>query len=94
MHIDELKIMTLGIAIVDIIAATLIISISCELGQRGSNAFDEILDEFDGFNWYKFPLETQRLLPMLIAEAQLPVEVEVFGSITCCRYVMQTVRIL
>lgn len=93
MHVDELNIMTMGIAIVDTVAATLIISIGCELGQRLSNAFDEILDEFEKFHWYRFPNEINRLLPMLMAEAQLPVEIEVFGSITCCRYVMQTVSI-
>ena len=90
MH-DELNIMTLGISIIDTIAAIMLMFVICELGQRVSNAFDEIGDEFDKFNWYRFPNEINRLLPMLMAETQESVTLEVFGSLTCCRIVLKSV---
>lgn len=90
MH-DDLSLMTLGIAIVDTIAAALIMFIACELGQRASNAFDEILDEFDKFNWYRFPSEISRLLPMILTVVQRPVVLEIFGNISLCRDVLKSV---
>lgn len=62
-----------------------------ELGQRGSNAFDEIADEFDKFNWYRFPNKIKRILPLIMVVTQKPVVIECFGSITCCRDVLKTV---
>lgn len=90
MH-GEMNLMTIGIAIIDTLVATACMFVTCELGQRGSNAFEEILDEFDKFNWYKFPLEISRSLPMILAVAQMPVALEVFASIACCRDVLKTV---
>lgn len=91
MH-DEMNLMAVGMALLDIFAATVAILVICELGQRFSNAFEEIVDVLGEFRWYKFPIEINRSLPMLMAEAQLPVEIEVFGSITCCRVVMKFVN--
>lgn len=81
----------MGMALLDIFAATVGIFVVCELGQRLSNAFEEILDEFDRFHWYQFPLEISRSLVKILAVSQIPVEMEVFGSITCCRFVMKFV---
>lgn len=83
--------MTLGIAIVDAVVATVCMFVACELGQRASNAFEEILEEFDNFNWYRFPLEISRSLPMIISVAQEPVALEVFASIAVCRDVLNSV---
>lgn len=90
MH-GELNIMTLGIVILDALIATVCMFVICELGQKASNAFEEILEEFDGFNWYRFPHKIQRSLPMILIVAQMPVVLEVFGSISCCREVLKTV---
>lgn len=90
MH-GELNLMTLGMAILDTLLATVCMFVMCELGQRVSNAFEEILDEFDKFNWHKFPLEISRSLPMILAAAQEPVELEMFASISCCREVLKKV---
>lgn len=61
--------------------------VACELSQRMSNGFDEINDEADQLNWHQFPVEIQKLLPTIMANVQQPVEIECFGSISCCRMV-------
>lgn len=57
----------------------------CEFGQRMTNAFEEIEDEIETFDWYFFPYELQRMLPMILMVTQQPVEIECFGSISSLR---------
>ena len=90
MH-DEMSLMTLILAMFDALVATIAIFITCELGQRASDAFDEILDEFNKLDWYRFPNGINRMLPLILAVIQKPVVLEVFGRITCCRNVLKTV---
>lgn len=59
--------------------------ISCELGERFRAEFDEISDVIDQFKWYSFPNKVQQRLSTIIFIAQLPVALEVFGSISCQR---------
>lgn len=65
---------------------------ACELGQRITDAFDEVNFTFVQFDWYLFPTEIKRMLPVIIANAQQPYEMECFGSITCSRDVFKNVR--
>lgn len=55
----------------------------CELGQRTSEEFEKIKYTINQSNWYLFPIEVKRMLPMIIANAQDPVALECFGSIAC-----------
>lgn len=64
-----------------------------ELGQRLTNAFDEIGYSLEQFDWYLFPMEFKRILPMIMVIAQQPVELECFGSIKCSRIVFKKVSI-
>lgn len=91
MH-NEIGVMTLVLAMGDALVAILALFIGCELGQRVSDAFEEILDIIEGFNWYRFPNRMQRLLPVILAIVQKPVEFEIFGKITLCRYILKTVN--
>lgn len=59
--------------------------IICELGQRGSNAFEDINDIIDQFQWYRFSSEMKRLLPIAFIIVQKPVSVGCFGSVLCDR---------
>lgn len=68
--------------------------IACELGQRMTDAFDEIDSTICQFEWYLFPIEIKQILPTIIAIAREPVEVECFGSIACTREVFKNVSIL
>lgn len=58
---------------------------ACELGERFRNLFEEIAVTIDQFNWYLFPFEMQRTLPIIILNVQQPVAIACFGSILCDR---------
>lgn len=59
------------------------IFVVCDLGQGIANAFDGIDLTISKLNWYKFPIEITNMLPILIINAQQPVELKVFGSASC-----------
>lgn len=75
------------------IFATATVFIACEISQRLIDAFDDIDSTIERFDWYLFPVEIQRMLPMIIMYAQDPVSLECFGSIICTREVFKSVRI-
>lgn len=62
-----------------------LIFITCELGQRLSDAFEEINNQIGKFNWYWFPNNLKAILPHIIMVSQQPVDLGCFGSITCSR---------
>lgn len=61
------------------------IFIYCELGQRVNEAFDESYDTILQFNLYSFPMEIQRMLPIIILNAQQSVEIRGYGDFSCTR---------
>lgn len=65
--------------------ATNLVFAACELGQRLSNAFSEIDGRIGELDWYLLPIEIRRMLPTIILYAELPLVVQFFGSLTCCR---------
>lgn len=69
----------------EVFYAFLWIFVSCELCDRFSNSYNEIANAIDQLNWYSFPGEVQRMLPLVIAIARKPVALEVFGSVLCQR---------
>lgn len=52
----------------------------CELGQRMTEAFEEIEFVVEGCDWSSFSLELQKMLPMILLILQQPVELRCFGS--------------
>lgn len=62
-----------------------IMFVACEFGQRLSNAFEEIDDSIEEFDWNLFSHEIQRLLPTILIVTQKPVVFECFGSISALR---------
>lgn len=58
---------------------------ACELGQRVTNAYEEIDDKIDHFNWNLYPMKIQRLLPILMMNTQQRMEIMCFGSRACTR---------
>lgn len=57
----------------------------CELGQRLTDAFAQIADEIENFEWYLFSHEIQRMLPIILIAAQQPIELECFGAVSGIR---------
>lgn len=65
--------------------------LSCDLGQRSSDNWNAINLKFDQFDWYLFPNELKRILPIIIAVAQQPAELKCFGSFSLSREVFKKV---
>lgn len=63
----------------------------CELGERLSETFEEINGVYDQFAWYLFPSKVQHILTTLLMFAQKPVELRIFGSISCARITFKNV---
>lgn len=57
----------------------------CELCQNVSDIFNEIDVVINEFDWLSFPIEIQRLLPIVIITEQQPIDFKFFGSITSSR---------
>lgn len=70
-----------------------LVFIACEIGQILADAFDKINFTIDQLDWYLFPKDIQRMLPMIIEIAQESVSLECFGSISCGREVFKSVSI-
>lgn len=68
-----------------------LVFIACELCERVSNAFEEICTVIDQLDWYKYPSDIKRMLPMIMMNVQEPIAIECFGSISCSRKVFKQV---
>lgn len=57
----------------------------CELGQRVSEAFDKPYDAISQLKWNLFPLDVQRVLPIIMVGAQQPIDLRGYMNISCTR---------
>lgn len=62
-----------------------VVFMSCEIGQRMTNAFEEVEDVTCQNSWYLFPLNVQRMFPMIIISLQETVELPIIGTVACGR---------
>lgn len=65
--------------------AVCMVFFSCEIGQRFSNAYEDVNDVIGCMNWNYLPLEIQRMLLIIMLDTQQPFEVNCFGSTACNR---------
>lgn len=63
----------------------------CDFGENLSNGFDALNSEICNRNWYSFPIEIQRLLPIILVSTQKPVQLLGFGNIPCTRETFKVV---
>lgn len=70
-----------------------LVFIACELGQKMTDAFEEIDTTIGQIDWYLFPIEIKRMMLTIAANTQQPVTLECFGSIACTREVFRKVGI-
>lgn len=59
--------------------------IYCEVGEQLSNSFGDLADAFNQCEYESFPIELQRLMPIVLAAVQHPPILRSYGNITCCR---------
>lgn len=81
---------TMMIAI-EVLCAFGFVFIICELGERFTAKYDDISVVINQFNWYLFPTEVKRILPITILSAQQPVTIDCFGSFMCVRTTFKSV---
>lgn len=80
-HSDNLAVLL--ITVFEIVYAFGVIFVACELGQRVNLAFDECSQIINQFEWYLFPDEIQRMLPLILNLTRQPIEIKCFGSTAC-----------
>lgn len=81
------------ISVVLIFWAFTIIFFYCEFGEMVTQefiAFDEVLCQCD---WYKFPIDLQRMLAIFILDTQQPTFICGYGGIQCARDAFKNVNI-
>lgn len=83
--------MLLIVLLLEITWSFALIFIICEFGEKVSQAFEEIEYKFGQFDWYLFPSNICKMLPIFISIANKPVSPAVFGSISCCREAFKNV---
>ena len=65
--------------------------IPCELSERISIAYDHVYYAIEELDWYAFPIELQKMLPIIMINVQEPVALQCYGSILCGRDVFKKV---
>lgn len=65
--------------------ASIMVFFASEIGDRISNAYEEIDDEMGQLDWYSLPPKIQIFLPTIIINTQQPMFIKCFGSATCSR---------
>lgn len=64
----------------------------CEFGQRITGRFYEIKNEIFNWDWYTFPMDVQKIFPIIVIGTETPVELCGFGNIVCTRSSFKNVR--
>lgn len=65
----------------------------CDFGQQVTNQFSEIDDMIYFCDWYTFPEEVQRILPIVMATAEQSVFLEGFANLMCTREAFKKVEL-
>lgn len=63
----------------------------CEFGQKLKNEFDELNNTVYNFDWYSFPIEMQRILPIFLNISQDSVALRGFGNVEYERLAFKSV---
>lgn len=68
-----------------------LIFLFCEMSERVRASFEMINGAIYEMDWTAFPMETQRMMPVILAVAQRPVQLQAFGTTACSRQTFKTV---
>lgn len=63
----------------------------CEMGERISGSFGEIENLVNEMDWHLFPIQTQRLMLMLLMGTQRSVKFMGYGNFPANRITMKSV---
>lgn len=68
------------------------VSLFCELGEMTLERYEKVDQQLFNCKWYKFPIEIQRMLVIVIANSQQPVTICGYGNIVCTRDALKKVN--
>lgn len=57
----------------------------CEIGERVADNFEEINSAFCGMDWYLFPTEARRMMPIILMATRQAVQFKGYGNIPATR---------
>lgn len=66
----------------------------CECGEQLSTRFTALSDTIWHSDWYKYPIEVQRMLPTIMINLQQQTDLQGFGNVLCTREIFKKVRFL
>lgn len=69
-----------------------LICVYCEMCEEITSGFEEVADAIYQLDWYTYPLDIQRMLPLVLNYAQQPVQTIAFGNIPCTRETFKKVN--
>lgn len=64
----------------------------CEFGHHVFNAFDDLNTAIDQYHWYLFPIEIQKLLPIVMVGCQKTSSIKGYGDVLCIRDTSKKVK--
>lgn len=79
----EINLNRMIMPVLELVVSFLLVFISCELIGRINYGFEAIGNI--QHEWYLFPSNVQKMLPLILLYAQQPVNINCFGSIPCNR---------
>lgn len=65
----------------------------CEFGERLTNQYEKFYYEFGQCDWYLFPLEIQRVLPIIISNIRKPAVIQGYSNTVCRREACKMVNL-
>lgn len=63
----------------------------CEFGEQVTNQFIKFNDELDQCSWYLFPMQLQRMLIIVMINAQQPAVIQGYANAVCTRFAFNKV---
>lgn len=69
------------------------VSLFCELGELISEQYEKVDLQLFECKWYRFPIQIQRELVIVIANVQQPVYIYGYGNVLCTRDTLKEVRL-
>lgn len=67
------------------------IFIICDASEYVTDHFERI-DLYNQCNWYEYPANIRRIMPIVIANTQRPVVISAYGNILCTRETFKRVK--
>ena len=67
--------------------------VMCESGEQVTDKFEQFGEEFERCDWYKLPIEIQRMYLIFLSDTQQPKTIQSYGGVVCSRETCKRVRI-